>query len=136
LIVSDGTSILQFWDPATLQPVGGVTVSLFGLSIANINELEYIDGAVYANIWQTNLIMRIDPASGQVTGVIDLAGLLDYAPAATPEAATEATGAAAQPIPQPDVLNGIAYDAAAGRLYVTGKRWPAVFAIELLEVGS
>lgn len=124
LIVSDGTSTLQFWDPATLQPIGGVTASLFGLPIANLNELEYIDGAVYANIWQTNLIMRIDPAGGQVTGVIDLAGLLDYAPAGTPEAA----GA------QPDVLNGIAYDEAAGRLYVTGKRWPAVFAIQLLEV--
>ena len=130
LIVSDGTSTLQFWDPQTLQPIGGVTASLFGLPIANINELEYIDGAVYANIWKTNLIMRIDPASGRVTGVIDLSGLLDNVPAATPEAA----GSQAQPVAQPDVLNGIAYDEATGRLYVTGKRWPAVFAIELLEV--
>lgn len=127
LIVSDGTPILQYWDPATLQPVSGVTVSLFGLPVPNINELEYIDGAIYANVWKTNLIMRIDPASGQVTGVIDLSGLLDYAPPATPTAA--------QVVSQPDVLNGIAYDEATGRLYVTGKRWPAVFAIELLEVG-
>lgn len=127
LIVSDGTATLQFWDPETLQPEGSVNVSLFGLPLANLNELEYIDGAVYANLWQTNLIVRIDPTTGRVTGVIDLAGLLDYAPAAQVQAAAQAGL-------QPDVLNGIAYDEATGRLYVTGKRWPALFAIELLEV--
>jgi glutamine cyclotransferase len=126
LIVSDGTATLQFWDPATLQPVGGVVVKLFGLPVANLNELEYIDGAVYANIWQTDLIMRIDPASGNVTGVIDLSGLLANAP----PAASQTSGQVAPP----DVLNGIAWDEASGRLYVTGKRWPAVFEIELLEV--
>jgi glutamine cyclotransferase len=125
LIVSDGTSLLQFWDPETLQPVGGVAVSLFGLPIANINELEYIDGEIYANIWQTNLIMRIDPASGNVTGVIDLTGLLANAPASAAQTSGQ--------IAAPDVLNGIAFDPATGRLYVTGKYWPAVFAIELLE---
>jgi glutamine cyclotransferase len=119
LIVSDGTSVLQFWDPTTLQPTGGVYVSLFGLPMSQLNELEYFDGAVWANIWQTNLIMRIDPATGQVTGVVDLAGLLDYSPDDTQ---------------QPDVLNGIAYDEESGRLFVTGKLWPAVFEIELVEV--
>jgi len=141
LIVSDGTPVVQFWDPATLQPVGEVTVSLFGLPMANINELEYIDGSLYANIWQTDLIMRIDPASGSVTGVIDLSGLLDYAPSAgaagssVGESGAAGSGAAetAPPLP-PDVLNGIAYDEATNRLYVTGKRWPALFAIELYAV--
>jgi glutamine cyclotransferase len=121
LIVSDGTSLLQFWDPATMQPTGGVYVTMFGLPVGQLNELEYIDGAVYANLWQTNLIVRIDPSSGKVTGVVDLGGLLDYAP---------------RPGQQPDVLNGIAYDQATGRLFVTGKLWPAVFEIELLEVSS
>ncbi len=119
LIVSDGTPTLQFWDPATLQPTGGVYVSLFGLPMSQINELEYFDDAVWANIWQTNLVVRIDPKTGQVTGVVDFGGLLDYAP----------------PAQQPtDVLNGIAYDEATGRLFVTGKWWPAIFEIELLEV--
>jgi glutaminyl-peptide cyclotransferase len=119
LIVSDGTPTLQYWDPATLQQIGGVYVSLFGLPISHINELEYFDDAVWANVWQTNLVVRIDPKTGQVTGVVDFAGLLDYAPPA------------AQPT---DVLNGIAYDEATGRLFVTGKWWPAVFEIELVEV--
>jgi glutaminyl-peptide cyclotransferase len=119
LIVSDGSSVLQFWDPATLQPTGGVYVSLFGLPMSQINELEYLEGEVYANIWQTDLIVRIDPSSGQVTGVVDLAGLLDYAPPAAQ---------------LPDVLNGIAYDEESGRLFVTGKLWPAVFEIELVEL--
>jgi glutaminyl-peptide cyclotransferase len=119
LIVSDGSSVLQFWDPATLQPTGGVYVSLFGLPMSQINELEYLEGEVYANIWQTDLIVRIDPSSGQVSGVVDLAGLLDYAPPAAQ---------------LPDVLNGIAYDEESGRLFVTGKLWPAVFEIELVEL--
>jgi glutamine cyclotransferase len=129
LIVSDGTSLLQFWDPSTLQPTGGVYVTLFGLPVPQINELEYIDGAVYANVWQTNLLLRIDPAGGQVTGVVDLGGLLDFAPPPPPSPAD-------QPVSQPDVLNGIAYDEATGRLFVTGKLWPAVFEIELVEVTS
>jgi glutamine cyclotransferase len=119
LIVSDGSATLQFWDPATLQPTGGVYVSLLGLPLSQLNELEYIDGSIFANVWQTNLVVRIDPSTGQVTGVVDLAGLLDYAPPAEV---------------QPDVLNGIAYEAETGRLFVTGKLWPAVFEIELLEV--
>jgi glutamine cyclotransferase/predicted small secreted protein len=119
LIVSDGSATLQFWDPATMQQTGGVYVSLLGLPLSQLNELEYIDGSVFANVWQTNLLVRIDPLTGNVTGVVDLGGLLDYAPPAEG---------------QPDVLNGIAYDAETGRLFVTGKLWPSVFEIELLEV--
>jgi glutaminyl-peptide cyclotransferase len=119
LIVSDGTPTIQFWDPATLQPTGGLYVSMFGLPISQINELEYFDDAIWANVWQTNLVVRIDPKTGLVTGVVDFTGLLDYAP----------------PAQEPtDVLNGIAYDEATGRLFVTGKWWPAVFQIELVEV--
>jgi len=119
LIVSDGTATLQFWDPTTLQQTGTVVATLFGFPVSRLNELEYIGGEVFANVWQTNLIMRINPSDGQVTGVIDLTGLLDYAPPAT------------TPV---DVLNGIAYDAATGRIFVTGKYWPALFEIELVEV--
>ena len=119
LIVSDGTPTIYFWDPATLQQTGGIYVSMFGLPISQINELEYFDDAIWGNVWQTNLVVRIDPKTGLVTGVVDFTGLLDYAP----------------PAQKPtDVLNGIAYDEATGRLFVTGKYWPAVFEIELLEV--
>lgn len=121
LIVSDGTANIQFWDPVTLQPTGGILVTLFGLPVSQLNELEYINGEIFANIWQTNTILRINPADGQVTGVIDLTGLLNYAPPAT------------TPV---DVLNGIAYDQATGRLFVTGKLWPAIFEIQLVEVPS
>jgi glutamine cyclotransferase len=117
LIVSDGTPTLYFWDPATLQETGRITVTYLGQPVPRLNELEYIDGRVYANVWQTDQIARIDPANGVVDGVIDLTGLLAYAP----------------PPPQPaDVLNGIAYDAERERLFVTGKYWPAVFEIRLV----
>jgi glutamine cyclotransferase len=85
--------------------------------VARLNELEYIKGAVYANIWKTDTIARINPATGQVEAWIDLAGLLP---------------AAAQPADPEGVLNGIAYDAAGGRLFVTGKEWPYLFQIRLL----
>lgn len=119
LILSDGTPQITFYDPNTLQPTGAIMVSLFGLPISQINELEYIDGRIYANLWQTNLIVRINPASGQIDGVVDLSGLLSYAPPSTS---------------QTDVLNGIAYDPKTGHLLVTGKLWPALFEIELVEV--
>lgn len=124
LIISNGTSI-QFWDPATMQPLRTLAVSLFGLNLGNINELEYFDGALYANIWQTNLIVRIEPTTGQITAVVDLSGLFDLLPAE--QRPTDLVNG---------VLNGIAYDEETGRLFVTGKWWPAVFEIELLEVPS
>ena len=86
--------------------------------VVRLNELEYIDGEVYANVWQTNRIVRIDPTTGWVSGSIDLTGLL------TVEDLTE-------PV---DVLNGIAYDAANNRLFITGKLWPKLFEIELVAV--
>lgn len=117
LIMSDGTPTLYFIDPQTLQITGQISVTDAGSPVMKINELEYIKGEVYANIWQTDRIARIDPATGHVTTWIDLAGLL--APEERPES--------------PDgVLNGIAYDAAQDRLYVTGKFWPKLFEIQLV----
>lgn len=120
LIMSDGTSTLYFRDPDTFAEVGRITVQDQNGPIAWLNELEYINGEVWANIWQTNRIVRIDPATGQVVGSIDLTGLLDPA-------------TADQPV---DVLNGIAYDGTNGRLFVTGKLWPTLFEIELVPQGN
>jgi glutamine cyclotransferase len=106
---------LRFWDPETLREMGRITVTDEGRPVAQLNELEWVKGEVYANIWQTDRIARIDPATGKVVGWIDLTGLL--APA-------DRTGEA-------DVLNGIAYDAAGDRLFVTGKCWPKLFEIRL-----
>ena len=118
LIMSDGTATLYFWDPETLAEIGHVQVHDQGSPVTRLNELEYVQGEIYANVWQTNLIARIDPQTGQVVGWIVLQGLL------TPEDLS-------QPV---DVLNGIAYDAASDRLFVTGKLWPKLFEIELVPV--
>jgi glutamine cyclotransferase len=118
LIMSDGTPSLRFLDPETLQETGRVTVTDNGQPVANLNELEYVKGEVYANIWQTDLIARIDPGSGKVVGWIDLAGILPPAE---------------RSLGHTDVLNGIAYDAAGDRLFVTGKYWPTLFQIELVK---
>jgi glutamine cyclotransferase len=115
LIMSDGTSQIRFLDPATFAVTRTITVKLKGQPQDQVNELEYIKGEIYANVWRTNLILRIDPATGNVTGVINLAGLLPL----------EDRGA------NTDVLNGIAYDAATDRLFVTGKNWPKLFEIRL-----
>jgi glutamine cyclotransferase len=107
---------LRFLDPATFAETGRVAVTLNGRPVRQLNELEWIDGEVWANVWQTNYILRIDPASGNVVGIIDLSGLL---PAGTIKD------------PNDDVLNGIAWDAGGKRLFVTGKRWPQLFEIKL-----
>lgn len=112
--MSDGSSVLRFLDPETLKETGRVRVTDEGRPLANLNELEWVKGEVFANVWQTDRIARIDPATGKVTGWIDLAGLLE------PQARR-----------QTDVLNGIAYDAAGDRLFVTGKLWPALYEIRL-----
>lgn len=116
LIMSDGTPQLRFLNPETLAETGRLDVTLNGRPLANINELEWVKGEVLANVWQTNVIVRIDPKSGQVTGAIDLTALA---------AAEAAKGRAI------DVLNGIAYDAAHDRLFVTGKLWPDLYEIKL-----
>jgi glutamine cyclotransferase len=118
LIMSDGTSVLYFWDPETYEEMGQIQVyDEFG-PVIRLNELEYIRGRIYANVWQTDLVVIIDPQTGRVTGRIDLSGLL------TPEDF-------AQPV---DVLNGIAYDAERDRYFVTGKKWPKLFEIELVLI--
>jgi glutamine cyclotransferase len=116
LIMSDGTSELRLLDPATLSETGRITVTVEGKPLRNVNELEWVKGEIYANVWQTNWIVRIDPGSGRVVGAINLTGLLkpeDIVPGQT------------------DVLNGIAYDAKHDRLFVTGKNWPKLFEIRL-----
>ena len=115
LIVSDGTDILRFWDPETLQETGSLRVRDENGPVVYLNELEMVEGEIWANVYQTDLIARIDPATGDVLGWIDLSGLL----------------APGQRDGTEDVLNGIAYDAENGRLFVTGKRWPLLFEIEL-----
>lgn len=114
LYMSDGSSTLRVLDPATLRQVGRLPVRAGGVPVPNLNELEWVRGEIYANVWQSDRIARIDPASGRVLGWIDLSGLLDIR---------------ALPDPQDDVLNGIAYDPAHDRLFVTGKCWPWVFEI-------
>jgi glutamine cyclotransferase len=118
LIMSDGTPTLRFLDPRTLKETGRVTVTADGQPVQQINELEWVKGEVLANIWMTNTIARIDPRTGHVVGWIDLTGIISQA-----EAGTDTD----------NVLNGIAYDAAHDRLFVTGKRWPKLFEIRLVR---
>ena len=118
LIMSDGTSEIRFLDPATFEEVRRLTVTFRGKSLPRLNELEWIDGELYANIWQTNAIARINPENGVVAGIIDMRGLLSEEDKADARA---------------DVLNGVAYDKETGRLFVTGKYWPKLFEIELVE---
>ena len=116
LIQSDGTATLSFLDPKTYQVTETITVTDQDSEIDQLNELEYIRGEVYANIWQTDDIVRINPQTGAVLGWIDLAGIL-------PEDSMTINT---------DVLNGIAYDPESNRLFVTGKNWPNVFEIRLV----
>jgi glutamine cyclotransferase len=117
IYMSDGTAQIRCWNPTNLQEIRRITVHDGELPIESLNELEYVLGEVYANVWQTDRIARIAPADGHVTGWIDLSGLLT--------AADRAGGA--------DVLNGIAYDALGDRLFVTGKLWPKLFEIQLVR---
>lgn len=114
LIMSDGSAYLRFLDPKTFKETGRLQVRDGATPVASLNELEVVNGDVFANVWQADRIARIDPKSGRVTGWIDLQGLLDPREAA-----------------RTDVLNGIAYDAAGGRLFVTGKLWPKLFEIRI-----
>ncbi len=118
IIMSDGTPELRFLDPRTLEVVRTLPVTLEGKPLSYVNELEWVKGEIYANVWQTNWIVRIDPASGHVTGEINLGALLK------PSDIVQG---------QTDVPNGIAYDAKNDRLFVTGKNWPKLFEIRLRE---
>jgi glutamine cyclotransferase len=114
LIMSDGTARLRFLDPETLRETARVTVVDGVQPIQQLNELEFVRGEVFANVWLTDRIARINPDSGRVTGWVDLTGLM-------PAGATSGDA----------VLNGIAYDSARDRLFVTGKLWPRLFEIRL-----
>ena len=114
--MDDGTDEIRLWDPKTLAERRRIKVHDGARSINNVNELEYVEGELYANIWQTDRIARISPTTGAITGWIDMSGLLSpmY------RNGTE------------DVLNGIAYDAARKRLFVTGKLWPNLFEVKIV----
>ncbi len=118
LYMSDGSSVLRILDPHTLTATGSIRVEADGVPVTRLNELEWVRGEIYANIWLTNRIARIDPVTGKVVGWIDLDGLLDTSKLGDPD----------------DVLNGIAYDAVHDRLFVTGKRWPRLFEIKLVKL--
>jgi glutaminyl-peptide cyclotransferase len=118
LILTDGTPTLRFLDPKSLRVTRRLRVAdQSGRAVENLNELEYVRGEIYANVWQTNQTIRISPRTGKVLGRIDLTGIIDK---------RELHGEGA-------VLNGIAYDAAGDRLFVTGKLWPKLFEIKVLK---
>ncbi|PCJ23588.1 MAG: glutamine cyclotransferase [SAR86 cluster bacterium] len=118
LILSDGSATLQFMNPETFAPERKIEVTFNGNPVSQLNELEYINGEVWANVWQTNFILRIDPVTGLVNSIIDLSGLSEQTQLGSSEA----------------VLNGIAWDAEQKRLFVTGKHWSNLFEIELVPL--
>ncbi|HVN57887.1 MAG TPA: glutaminyl-peptide cyclotransferase [Bacteroidales bacterium] len=117
LVMSDGTNILYYMDPESFSVVSTLEVYDNKAKVEKLNELEYINGEIWANIWQTDLIARIDPSSGKVIAYIDLAGILKDPHTDTKE----------------DVLNGIAWDKPGNRIFITGKNWPLIFEIKLTE---
>ncbi|MBN2619550.1 glutaminyl-peptide cyclotransferase [candidate division WOR-3 bacterium] len=110
LIMSDGTPVIHFLDPVTYQEIGQITVTAEGVEVRQLNELEYIQGMIYANVWYSDSIAVIDPADGHIVCWIDCTDIISN---------------------PPNVLNGIAFDPLATRLFVTGKRWPALFEIKV-----
>jgi glutamine cyclotransferase len=119
LIMSDGSDTLRFWHPETLEEQGRLRVRDGNTAIDDINELEYVDGVLYANVWQQDRIARIDPKTGVVTAWIDMSNLLT---------ATERSRGV-------DVLNGIAHDPKSGHFLITGKLWPWVFEVKFVKKG-
>jgi len=120
IIMSDGTSILRFLNPQNFTLVRQIDVRDRGKQITHINELEYVRGEIYANVWDTGYVVRISPKTGEVSGWIDLRGLYRYLGRE----------------PNFDILNGIAYDVRGDRLFVTGKYWPKLFEIKLQRVNQ
>lgn len=118
LIMSDGSSVLRFLDPRTFRDIRRLpVVDEKGHPVLDVNELEYVRGEIYANVWHTDRIARISPRTGRVVGWIDLSGLMDKRQLSDPDA----------------VLNGIAYDSKFDRLFVTGKLWPKLFEIKVVH---
>jgi len=116
IYMSDGSANIRVWDGATLKEIRRITVKDGATPVTQLNELEWVRGEIYANVWQTDRIARISPVDGRVLGWIDLSGILPKSERAAADA----------------VLNGIAYDAAGDRLFVTGKLWPKIFEIKLV----
>ncbi len=116
IYMSDGSASIRVWDSATLKEIRRITVKDGATPVTQLNELEWVRGEIYANVWQTDRIARISPVDGRVLGWIDLTGILPKSERPDPDA----------------VLNGIAYDAAGDRLFVTGKLWPKIFEIKLV----
>jgi glutamine cyclotransferase len=117
IVMSDGTNELSFHDPEMFTKISGIEVYDNEKKVDNLNELEYINGEIWANIWMTDRIARIDPASGKVKSYVDLTGIFPQE----------------QRNPEAEVLNGIAFDKESGKLYVTGKRWSKLFEISVIE---
>ncbi|MGH9547805.1 MAG: glutaminyl-peptide cyclotransferase, partial [Terriglobales bacterium] len=116
LIMSDGTPYIRFLDPKSFRETRRIhVIDEAGHPVQNLNELEYIHGEIYANVWETDRIARISPRTGRVLGWIDLSGIIDQGELGSSDA----------------VLNGIAYDTTGARLFVTGKLWPKLFEIKV-----
>ncbi len=118
LIMSDGTNILTFLEPDSLKPIKTLLVTKNGVAVDQLNELEFINGYIFANVFMTDQIVKIDPASGHVVGILDLSSLSYEAKAKYQKA---------------EVLNGIAFDTTTNSVFVTGKQWPTIYQIELMN---
>lgn len=119
IYMSDGSAEIRVWDGVTLKELRRITVKNGDAPVNELNELEYVNGEIWANVWQTDYILRVNPADGHVNGIVDMRGLMSPADAAGGHV---------------DVLNGIAWDAAGKRLFVTGKLWPKIYQIEVTQV--
>ncbi|MGM0602259.1 MAG: glutaminyl-peptide cyclotransferase [Bacillota bacterium] len=117
LIMSNGSNTIYYRDPEDFSVLKTIEVAAYGEKISNLNELEYINGEIFANVWFEDYILRIDPENGEINSMINVSGIID------PENYTH----------EIDVLNGIAFDEHTGRLFVTGKLWPHIFEIEVVE---
>lgn len=116
IYMTDGSAQIRLWDPTTLAEKSRITVKDGDTPVDRLNEIEFVKGELFANVWQTDRIVRISPSDGRVTGWIDLTGLLS-----------------AEERSRTDVLNGIAYDSEKDRLFITGKLWPKLFEIQLVK---
>jgi len=115
IIVSNGSSTLYYYEPGTFKLLKELSITENGSPVPNINELEFVDGYIYANQWQYDYIVKIDPSNGKVVSKLELGGITDSAKRMNPNA---------------DVLNGIAYNRTTKKFYVTGKHWPQIFEIQ------